>query len=197
MGTDCDCLSPRSASRFGSPIESLLFSIRFDIIYIISARLFYLSVIIHKLIVSIWGHGCGEKGVSPMRLDDISVRMAGDRLELSGDPKVLRDIGILLEHLTDLTRYLKKRLELVDAQRAVKLEADKARHNVEYDKESVKIYAAFLRHLDNGCAGDKKAARNAIRQEFKLLAVDADNYIAAGKRLKRQRRSSACTLTAL
>ena len=195
MGTGCDCLSPKSASRTGSPVEPLLFSFSFDIIYILCqivfACRFSFSAIIHRFIV-ISGFRGGEKGVSPMRLDDISVRMAGDHLELSGDPKVLRDVGLLLEHLTDLTRYLKKRMEHVSAERAAELGVDKARHEVEYAKETVKIYGAFLHHLNNGCAGDKKAARNAIRQEFKLLAVDVDNYIAAGKRLERQRRVKQC-----
>jgi hypothetical protein len=123
-----------------------------------------------------------------MKLDDISVCMAGDHLEVSGDPQVLRDVCTLLQQFTDLTRYLQKRLEHVNAVQAAKLEVDKARHEIEYAKETVKIYGVFLRHLNNGCGGDKKLALQETRRELKLMACDARLFVAQGRRLEREQR---------
>ncbi len=129
-----------------------------------------------------------------MELDDLVVRMRENCLEISGDPRMLRDICALLQGFGRLAHYLGKKLEHLQAEQRALTEAEKREHVLAYEERASNIYRRYKYHLDNGCQGNKKESVKTVRQEFSLLVVDAMNYIAEGRRLEKremQRKAAA------
>jgi hypothetical protein len=118
-----------------------------------------------------------------MEFDDLVVCMCGDRLEVSGDPRILAELCGVLQGAARMAHYLQKKMEHLQAAQRVQAESQKARSLAEYKQTAQRIYRRYKHHLGNGCGGDKKAAMKMVRNEFKLLVVDAMGYIAEGRRM--------------
>lgn len=138
------------------------------------------------------GVGAGRKEVSMyLSLDDLAVRVAGDKIEISGDPAVLNDLTVLLSRLIDLTKYLKKKAEFVQAEKRAADPVDRARREALFDTRSVDVFCVFEKHLNNGCEGDRRLALMETRRELNLAACDAKILVAQGRRVEKARRRAA------
>jgi len=139
-------------------------------------------------IASLSGVGGREKEVNTMKLDDLTVRMAGNKLLISGDPKVLSDICNILGTLTDLTRYLKKRTEHIQAQKRATDPIDRAQREAAFNTRSKDVFCVYRKHLENGCGGNKALALKTTRQELGLMACDTKILVMQGRKLAREKR---------
>ncbi len=136
------------------------------------------------------GVGAGEKeAFMYLSMEDVVVRVVGDKLEVSAEPAVLNDLSVVLSRLLDLTKYLKRKAEFVQAKKRAEDPADRARRAVAFDARSRDVFCAYERHLSNGCAGNKAMALKVTRQELGLMACDAKILVAQGRRLEKNRRT--------
>jgi ribosomal protein L7/L12 len=135
------------------------------------------------------GVGAGEKeAFMYLNLEDLVVRTAGDKIEISGDPAVLNDLSVVLSRLVDLTKYLKKKAEFIRAEKRAADPVDRAKREAAFDARSRDVFCAYERHLHNGCGGNKAMALKVTRQELGLMACDAKILVAQGRRLEKNRR---------
>jgi hypothetical protein len=135
------------------------------------------------------GVGAGKKEASMyLDIDDLEVRTTGDKIIISGDPRVLNDLSVVLSRLLDLTKHLKKKAEHIQAQKRATDPADQAKRAAAFDARSMDVFCAYQKHLNNGCGGDKKLALQETRRELGLMACDARLLVAQGRRLEREQR---------
>jgi len=136
------------------------------------------------------GVGAGEKeAFMYLSLDDLVVHTAGEKIEISGDPRVLNDLSVVLSRLMDLTKYLKKKAEFIQAEKRAADPVDRAKREAAFNARSKDVFCAYQKHLDNGCGGDTAAALRETRREKGLMACDAKILVAQGRRLDRAKRN--------
>ena len=123
-----------------------------------------------------------------LNLDELVVRTTGEIIEISGDPAVLNDLSIVLSRLVDLTKYLKKKAEFIQAEKRAVEPAARAKRERAFHDQSATVYAVFQKHLSNGCSGDGRSALAETRRELKLSACDAKILVAQGRKLEREQR---------
>jgi len=126
-----------------------------------------------------------------LSMEDVFVRIVGEKLEVSAEPAVLNDLSVVLSRLLDLTKYLKKKAELVQAQKRAADPVDRAKREAAFDARSRDVFCVYEKHLANGCGGDKALAMQETRRELKLLACDVKLFVAQGRRLERAQRRAA------
>lgn len=148
-----------------------------------------IAVILCFLTLFSAGVGVGEKeAFMYLGMEDVVVRVVGDRLEVAAEPVVLNDLSVVLSRLLDLTKHLKRKAEFVQAKKRAEDPVDQARRAVAFDARARDVFCVFQKHMNNGCGGDKRLALQETRRELKLMACDAKLFVAQGRRLQKNRR---------
>lgn len=121
--------------------------------------------------------------VSAMLKNDFIVKISKSSLTLKADPSTIRDIAAVLEHLVNMVHLLKIKAEHAEKKRARLLTSRQIEIDNSNQTRAREIYERFLLHLKNGCEGNKAKALQEIKNEYKLLSVDAKFFISKGRQI--------------
>jgi hypothetical protein len=115
--------------------------------------------------------------------DVFSLDIVEGKITIKTDPKLAQDLIYALSVLLDLSRAIRSKVIHARAYAAASNKQDIKRRQLEFRKKSSEIFARFQEHLNNGCAGDKAAALQCIKKDFKLGYGVAQIYVIEGRRL--------------
>lgn len=115
--------------------------------------------------------------------DVFSLILEEGKITIKTDPKLAQDLIYALSVLLDLSRAIRSKVIHSRAQAAATNKQDIKRRQLAFQKKSSGIFTRFQEHLNNGCAGDKAAALQCIKKDFKLGYGEAQIYVIEGRRL--------------
>ena len=132
-------------------------------------------------------------------MNDFIVKTTNNKIYIAAHPDTIRNLASILEQLVSVAKSLKQKAEIISNK--------KRREEIKYysavaadnEQQSVEIYELYRLHLNNSCAGSHIKAMHEIKAKYGLLSVDAEYYIAMGKRKlkqkeKEERIKSQCSL---
>lgn len=117
---------------------------------------------------------------------DIFYKIENDTIGIRADPAIIDDLIMVLESLLSIAQTVKTKAKIRQAELRAKDESLRAQREAEYSKEAARVYRRYKEHLNNGCMGDKSLAVKKTYQELGILRIDAEFYIAEGKRMEKR-----------
>jgi hypothetical protein len=122
-------------------------------------------------------------------METFEIDYAAGYIRIKTDPDIAKDLIFILSTLLDLSKTLRTKIHHARALNSVNEEDYKRRRKI-FEKESREVFTRFNEHMNNGCNGNRTAAMQIIKKEFKLGYGEAKICIQEGRRLFRLERKA-------
>jgi hypothetical protein len=109
-----------------------------------------------------------------------------NRIYIQCDRALLFEMSHVLHSLIDMTRIVRNR-QVIAYQQEQKRAAPARRKNARAAiTRAAGVHALYLRHLNNGCGGDKAAAIRVTAAELNMLHVDVRGFLQMHRQAQKE-----------